>query len=306
MSYILEALKQAEEERGSDRLSKVLSVQRSDDQHQNNTDWKKWLTIAIFINAVVLFAWVAWKFVAITADNVDDTQTVKVEPEIPPQRSTMVENNTPVFSKSIKPAAEKVPPVKPTIPEPKVKVPVPAVAHEVEIKADKIVAEKIKPAPLDAEVVMADMVEDQSPGVKSTKQNKPKKSEVVEPVVSAAKIAPLPKRPREELAVEAPKQAFVPEPEILAAPAAPEQIAVVQRPQVPEYAELPYALQQQIPEIRISVHIYNNEPQQRKVRINGQIFREGDGVERNLTVEEITPLGVIFNFEETEFKLNLR
>ena len=53
MSYILEALKQAEEERGSDRLSKVLSASPVEDVQQSSVDWKKWLTIAIFINAML-------------------------------------------------------------------------------------------------------------------------------------------------------------------------------------------------------------------------------------------------------------
>ena len=308
MSYILEALKQAEEERGSDRLSKVIAVQQSDDPQQNSIDWKKWLTIAIFINAVVLFVWVAWKLVGITANNEGEMQTVKVEPLKPQQRPAIAEENVPVFANSTKPVVEKAPsePSRKQVTkvEISVKPKAPAIVQEVVKKPQDLAAEKIKPEPLDADVVMADMIEDEPQGTRAVDQNKPKLAAVTETEVSAAKIEPLPKLPREELIIEEPEQVLSPEPEI-AAPAEPEQIAVVQR-QVPEFAELPYGLQQQIPDIRISVHIYNNEPQQRKVRINGQIFREDDEVDRGLTIEEITPLGVIFNYEETAFKLNLR
>ena len=83
-------------------------------------------------------------------------------------------------------------------------------------------------------------------------------------------------------------------------------IALVENRNVPELGELPFSLQQEIPKIRISVHVYNVEKAARKVRINGGLFLEGQSVETGLVVEEITAHGVIFDYEGTLFKISLR
>lgn len=52
-----------------------------------------------------------------------------------------------------------------------------------------------------------------------------------------------------------------------------------------------------LPAISITGHIYSNEPSSRMVNINGHIIREGDTVSEGLKVEEITPEGVILDYE---------
>lgn len=331
MSYILEALKQAEEERGSDRLSKkVLSAQPVEDEQQNSVDWKKWLTIAIFINAVVLFVWIAWKFVSITLDSEVNNESVQSElpssvnatatideptETIASVETTMTkEEQTPAIAEPIESQVSAIVPEKvqqPSMPPLEISESEVDTVVEEKIIPSKIVAPKVaKPTPLPEDFEQALVLEKPSLSPPATKSTKPV---IAAPVIKAEiitpKVEPLPATPREQLGIESEQEIVNSEPEIvepeMIEPEVVEQIAVVQRPPVPEFAELPYSLQQQIPEIRISVHIYNSEPQQRKVRINGKIFREGDEVERNLFVEEVTPRGVIFDYDQTVFRLNL-
>ncbi len=341
MSYILEALKQAEEERGSDRLSKVLTAQPVDELQQNAVDWKKWLTIAIFVNAVVLFVWIAWKFFAVSTDPEVSSKSVQSElgtvVSATPTAEALTEplsstSETKTVSKPAEPLAtvdtvstaeraetrssvnaaitpkETVPAITKPVQTPPVS---PVEKAEPEVAA--IVEKKIIPSEVatakaqEPKSLPVDQIQALPPETKSTMPvlDTPQ----IKAEISAPKVEPLPATPREQLAMETTQEVEQPKPEMIepevAEPQFVEPIAAVQRPPVPEFAELPYSLQQKIPEIRISVHIFNSEPQQRKVRINGQIFREGDEVARDLWVEEITPRGVIFDYDQTVFRLNL-
>jgi general secretion pathway protein B len=66
---------------------------------------------------------------------------------------------------------------------------------------------------------------------------------------------------------------------------------------------LPEDIRKDIPKIVITGHIYSNNPLARIVNINGHIVREGENAAENLRVEEITPTGVIFNFQGLRFAL---
>ena len=76
------------------------------------------------------------------------------------------------------------------------------------------------------------------------------------------------------------------------------------RPEVKEavtdFSQLPVSIRQQLPEISISLHFYSKKPQRRKVSVNGRMLGESDRLD-NLTVEEITPDGVIFSFQGIRF-----
>lgn len=325
MSYILEALKQAEEERGSDRLSGALSVPQVDVDQQKTVDWKKWLTIAIFINAIVLFVWVAWKFVSITAQNETAVETIQSDPMQDAQPEVATIQPSPLFTES------EDTPLETEVPKPKISEQIPVAKPEVPdiVPADPVPSETAAVAKSEMNIPNTKTLADDHLDKKQAIAPKPQLEKPVDtplpvkPEIDTAKVEPLPAveplpvvkppEPRQEAPPVEPDNiepapvatAAEPEPEA-SAPQALENVAVVQRPPVPEFAELPYGLQQKIPEIRISVHIFNDDPQLRKVRINGRILREGEEVERNLTVDEITPHGVIFTYARTVFRLNLR
>ncbi len=78
------------------------------------------------------------------------------------------------------------------------------------------------------------------------------------------------------------------------------------RPATPEpitYYELPVAVRQELEDFRVTIRIYNDDPEQRFAVINQQRFFEGDEVGEGLRVEEIRRDGVVFEFEQYRFLL---
>ena len=76
---------------------------------------------------------------------------------------------------------------------------------------------------------------------------------------------------------------------------------------VSDFGELPYDIQEKIPDLGISVHMFNEEdPTQRRVRINGRMYTEGASLQRDMALVEITRYGVIFDYQGHVFRLNVR
>jgi general secretion pathway protein B len=55
----------------------------------------------------------------------------------------------------------------------------------------------------------------------------------------------------------------------------------------------------EIPSLTFSFHVYSDNPQRRTIIINGRRVSEGNLVEKDLVLEEITPLGVMFIWKNT-------
>jgi len=75
-------------------------------------------------------------------------------------------------------------------------------------------------------------------------------------------------------------------------------------PHVPDpigYWELPDAIRAEVPEIRFSVLVYANSPDDRFVLINGQRLGEGDTIEAGLVVEEIRRDDVVLSYRLYQF-----
>jgi len=81
--------------------------------------------------------------------------------------------------------------------------------------------------------------------------------------------------------------------------AAPEQ-------NVMTMAELPVPIQQEIPQMSISVHAYSGAPKERLLGINDRMLREGDYVAPGLLLEQITPDGVIMSYKGYRFRRGVR
>ncbi len=75
---------------------------------------------------------------------------------------------------------------------------------------------------------------------------------------------------------------------------------------VSEFGELPYDIQEKVPDLNISVHLFNQQPALRKVRINGRMYTEGANLQNDLALVEITRYGVIFDYRGHLFRLNVR
>ena len=68
-----------------------------------------------------------------------------------------------------------------------------------------------------------------------------------------------------------------------------------------DFYDLPASIQQQLPAIVVSAHIYSSNPLQRSIVINNNFMEEGEYVIDNLILHEITADGAIFDYEETRF-----
>lgn len=70
-----------------------------------------------------------------------------------------------------------------------------------------------------------------------------------------------------------------------------------------ELGQLPISVREELPRIRISSHIYSNNPRARIVNINGSVIREGESVIKGLKVDEITMTGIILDYQGYLFRM---
>jgi general secretion pathway protein B len=71
-------------------------------------------------------------------------------------------------------------------------------------------------------------------------------------------------------------------------------------------AELPLAIQQELPPMSISVHAYSGKAAERLVGINDRLLHEGDDVAPGLKLEQITPTGMILGYKGYRFHRGVR
>ncbi|HKN18638.1 MAG TPA: general secretion pathway protein GspB [Dissulfurispiraceae bacterium] len=102
--------------------------------------------------------------------------------------------------------------------------------------------------------------------------------------------------PSEQKADTAPVDAPAP----AAATSLPEAAASSKRITLKE-SELPPAIQQELPKVEISAHIYDSNPSARIITIHGSAFHEGDNVAAGLRLENIIPEGVILSYKGYRF-----
>ena len=82
--------------------------------------------------------------------------------------------------------------------------------------------------------------------------------------------------------------------------------AKTQEQQALTFDELPARIQREIPEIAVQLHAYSSKPAERLAYINSKKLREGDSVMPGLTLEQITPDGMIFNYKGYRFRHGIR
>jgi general secretion pathway protein B len=114
--------------------------------------------------------------------------------------------------------------------------------------------------------------------------------------------APAPAIPAQGVA---PKSAATPEDKVSSP--APERPAGARPPDAAParppvlFAELPIAIQQDIPKLSILFHLYSGNPKDRLVGINDRMLREGDPVAPGLVLEQITQDGMILSYKGYRF-----
>lgn len=75
---------------------------------------------------------------------------------------------------------------------------------------------------------------------------------------------------------------------------------------IAEFSELPDPVQQAIPALTFSFHVYSDNPARRTIIINKRRVREGDNVSEGLLLESITPQGVVLQWQgQHRFAINV-
>lgn len=113
---------------------------------------------------------------------------------------------------------------------------------------------------------------------------------------------------------ESPEIARAPEEES-AAPTEPEQVAMVTTPQPtaepwrpggPEYVrvwELPLSIRRDLPDLKLTIHVYSQDEQRRFVLVNGQRFTTGDTITSGVRLAAIRPEGAVVDYRNYRFLL---
>jgi general secretion pathway protein B len=70
---------------------------------------------------------------------------------------------------------------------------------------------------------------------------------------------------------------------------------------LPLLRQLPFEVQTAIPDLRITVHVYGEEPRSRFVMIQRKKYREGDRLSDDLTLDAIAPGGLVLRYQDTAF-----
>ncbi len=73
-------------------------------------------------------------------------------------------------------------------------------------------------------------------------------------------------------------------------------------PPVMALADLPVAIQQELPPMSISVHAYSGKSADRLVGVNNRLLREGDEVAPGLRLEQITRDGMVLSYKGYTFR----
>jgi len=154
-----------------------------------------------------------------------------------------------------------------------------------------------KPAPVPADSVPKSEPEsglsDTAPAARPTAPPVPTNAQPSASAVAAKQGVP------HQVANSVSRKTVKPVPEKLvyteAAAVAPEQTVI-------SMAELPIPIQQELPAMSIMVHAYSAKAVDRLVGINSRLLHEGDEVSPGLTLEQITPDGMILNYRGYRFR----
>ena len=157
----------------------------------------------------------------------------------------------------------------------------PGVAPKAELQAQISASAGPVPAPVPASAAAPVSVRAHGPGTTSEKRNTPRKA-----VAKARESATAP----------------IPTPEQMLGKGSASGGGAVPEPVVMTMTELPVAIQQELPAMSISVHAYSGKAADRLVDINGHLLHEGDSVAPGLTLDQITPDGMILSFKGYTFR----
>ena len=126
----------------------------------------------------------------------------------------------------------------------------------------------------------------------------PEPSFVPEPVQPDGAARTRPTKPPRERNASAGSAVITP-PAVSAKPAP----VAVTAPEFPLYWELPYAERKDLPEFKISMHVYSDAPEERFVILNGVRHVEGDNLGNDMKLRAIDPDGLVVQHNGKSFRV---
>lgn len=88
-------------------------------------------------------------------------------------------------------------------------------------------------------------------------------------------------------------------------PVPPAQATASAPARVPNLAELPGDLRQQVPAMSIGGSVYSPQASARMIVVNGQVFQEGNALTPELVLEQIRPKSAVFTIRGQRFEVPL-
>lgn len=290
MSFILEALKKLEQKRQQGTVPDLMTIHESKRQRPERMIWPYVVIAILMVNAGILTAvfrpWEAEE--QRPAARVSVEEHLETSPELTRQQD--VKGNESKLTDSQIKEGTAVPEKKPIEKQP--------------ARASKTIIAETETEPLSSkredppaltEKLTKEPIQVQESAVNNNQNPTKDTSATLRMNTSPQEMELLRKKIKEETSHLDP------------APPATERpvnnVEVGSNKQILQFSELPEEVKKELPKITISTHIYSNNPLSRIITINGSIIREGEEVNRGLTVREITVTGVIFDYQELSFQM---
>ncbi len=311
MSYILEAIKKADQKRKLGSVPDVHTIHEMPPVAARRLFWPYIVAAGLFVNVALITWWLhPWE-----APAVEKAVTVVVPLKKPAAAAGVL--TPPAAQKTTKreSVAVALRPVKRTV----LKTVSPSTPKAVAVQeaAVRIVQRRAEKQSL--------------PGPKAGTQALAGGRKTVR-IADAGQLnhpAPAPRKPEPAEVRKAASQPTVPVPAVkspAAHPAAMERIGGTPLPafgqddhlieqrrrkkaaalaKIPFLRQLPAEVRARIPEIHISYHAYFFDAARRMVSIDGKIFREGNIIDGDLKLVWITPSGVVLQYKNWQFRVNV-
>lgn len=275
MSFILDALKRADQERRQEPLEVDLNLHSEPAPPPRNTARRPWVVGGVTIGAFALAVLLGVQLMNGERPEQVPTNAQPPAREAPPEAQMAPDT----------PSPQSVP--RPTTPPPKNEPAEDAAPERTpEPEVESLYANSEPPEEADTKAV--EQLYQQQPRPRPRNPDLDK----AEPV--AASVTRLPEPAETEVGE--------PEPERLASPSRESSANPSLEVSAPPIRDLPWAMQQKIPSISYLTHRYNDGGNS-SVVLNGRELREGSKLTNALKVEEILSDGVILSFEGHRFKL---
>lgn len=307
MSYILDAIKKADQKRKLGEVPDVSTIHETPMVEPRRFSWLYGLAAILFVNAAGL-AWWLWLKTPSQQDpvtHVPGSPAAVIDQQMP---SLSTFQTTGMQALPGPPMATAPPTIQPPVtpmPPPSSQIqgggpPVQAPSRAVEASTSSSqssqnptafvpVQEEIPPPSFVAEQDLPDEVEVSEEELLAEEESLSAEEQVDEPVASSGQVlAPI---------------AVSPEP--IAKPRKTRREEDPELAKIPFLKQLPVEIQKTLPVLHISFHSYAIRPEDRLVSISGKILRQGQEFDENLKLERITLKGVVFNFNGKLFRLDV-